>query len=106
PALFMTQKNETAARQRGLPPKWTLSVDLYVYAQASNDSTAPALSLNPLLDAIDAAIAPLGRDLGANVQSLGRAVYQAWINGKIEIDGGILGRQAVAIIPVEIVVPG
>jgi hypothetical protein len=105
PALFMTQKHETAARQRGLPAKWTLAVDLYVYAQASDDGSAPALSLNPLLDALDAAIAPLGRDLAANVQTLGGAVYQAWINGKIETDGGILGHQAVAIIPVEIVVP-
>ena len=61
--------------------------------------------LNPLLDAIEAALAPqAGGDLAANVVTLGGLAYQAWINGKIETDEGTLGGQSVAIVPIRIVV--
>ena len=105
PALFQAQKSETAKRMRGLPPRWTLEVELYVYAQAPDELTAPASVLNPLLDAIEAALAPAGVDLAANVQTLGGLVSHCWISGKVQTDEGVLGGQAVAIVPIEIVVP-
>lgn len=104
PCLFQVQKSETARTRRGLPTEWTLSVDLYVYAQAPDDTVSPALVLNPLIDAIAAALAPKGADRAANVQTLGGLVSHCWIAGRIETDEGALGGQAVAIVPLELLV--
>lgn len=103
PALFMIQKSETAEAKRPLPPKWRARVDLYLYAQAPDEATPPATILNPLLDAVEAVLAP---DPASEVQSLGGLVQHCWIAGKIETDEGVLGGQAVAIVPIEILVSG
>jgi hypothetical protein len=102
PALFMTQKSELAKiNALGAPTVWTLAVDLYVYAHSSDPYLAPATVLNPLLDAVEAALAPSAttgiQDLGLPAQ-----VQHAYISGKIETDEGVLGDQAVAIVPIEI----
>src|SRR5258708_5287229 len=102
PALFMAQKTETAnIKTLGAPTVWTLSLDLYLYAHSSDPYLAPATVLNPLLDAVDAALAP---QAATGVQDLGqpRMVQHAYIAGKIETDEGVLGDQAVAIVPVAI----
>ena len=103
PALFMIQKSENAEERRPLPVKWRASVDLYLYAQAPDKLTAPATVLNPLLDAVEAALAP---DPVGHVQTLGGLVSHCWIAGRIQTDEGVLGGQAVAIVPVEILVSG
>ena len=103
PALFQIQKSETAEERAKLPPKWRAAVDLYIYAQAPDETTPPATVINPLLDAIAAALAP---DPVSNVQSLGGLVAHCWIAGKIQTDEGVLGGQAVAIVPIEILVGG
>jgi hypothetical protein len=102
PALFMVQKRETAERPPGLPAKWTLLVDLYVYAHAADEPSPPASVLNPLLDALEAALGP--DNAATNRQTLGGLVQHAAIAGAIETDEGVLGGQTVAIVPVEIVV--
>lgn len=102
PALFMRQKSEfAAATTLGAPTVWTLLVDLYLYAHASDPYVAPATVLNPLIDAVEAVLAPLA---ATGVQDLGvpSMVQHAYIAGKIETDEGVLRDQAVAIIPVEI----
>ena len=103
PALFAIQKSETAEERRPLPVKWRARVDLYLYAQAPDELTPPATVMNPLLDAVEAALAP---DPASHVQSLGGLVQHCWIAGRIETDEGVLGGQAVAIVPVEILVSG
>ena len=103
PALFQIQKSETAEERAKLPAKWRAAVDLYLYAQAPDELTAPATVTNPLIDAVEAALAP---DPVTNVQSLGGLVAHCWIAGKIQTDEGVLGGQAVAIVPVEILVGG
>jgi hypothetical protein len=102
PALFMAQKTELASvKTLGASTVWTLAVDLYVYVHSSDPYLAPATVLNPLLDAVEAALAPSAitglQDLG-----LPAMVQHAYISGKIETDEGVLGDQAVAIVPVEI----
>src|SRR5262245_17852926 len=58
PALFMRQKSEAAAVPApGAPTVWTLNVELHIYAHASDPHAAPAAVLNPLLDAVEAALA-------------------------------------------------
>jgi hypothetical protein len=103
PALFMRQKAETAAgAERGTPTRWTLAVELYAYAHAGDPYVAPAAVLNPLLDAVEAALAP---SAATGFQDLGlpKMVRHAGIAGKIEVTEGVLRDQAVAVIPVEIV---
>jgi hypothetical protein len=102
PALFMLQKAEHASvATLAAPTVWTLAVELYVYAHASNRYVAPATVLNPLIDGVEAALAPM---VTTGLQNLGLpdAVQHAYIAGKIETDEGVLRDQAVAIIPVEI----
>jgi len=57
--------------------------------------------LNPMLDALEAALAPLP---ATGIQNLGlpTMVQHAYIQGKVETDEGVLGDQAVAVIPIEI----
>ena len=80
---------------------WTLYADFYIYAHSSDPYAAPASILNPLLDALDQALAPSPT---TGIQDLGLPgmVQHAYIAGKIETDEGVLGDQAIAIVPVEI----
>lgn len=102
PALFMCQKSETAANPTyGAPTVWTLSVELHLYAHSSDPYRAPATVLNPLLDAVEAALAP---SAATGVQDFGLPgmVQHAYIAGKVKTDDGALGDQAVAVVPIEI----
>jgi len=102
PALFMAQKLEMAAvKTLAAPTVWTLAVDLYLYVYSSDPYAPPASLLNPLLDAVEAVLAP---SPATGIQDLGlpNMVGHAYIAGKLETDEGVLGDQAVAIIPVEI----
>ena len=104
PALYLVQRNERPRQTRGQPAAWTLQALLYLYVNAGSDPDAvPASSLNRLLDAIETALAP---DAATGVQSLGGLVSHCWIDGSgIETDEGVLGAQAVAIVPINILVP-
>lgn len=100
PALFVSQRTEIVTRIPGLNPVWDLHLDVYIYANTGGDkSLAPSQILNPLIDAIEEALKPNAID---NKQTLGGLVQHAWIDGAIETDEGVLGDQAVAIIPVVI----
>jgi hypothetical protein len=102
PALFMSEKGAHAAvKALGTPIVWTLYADFYVYVHSSDPYLAPATVLNPLLDALEAALAA---SPATGVQNLGlpTMVSHAYISGKVETDEGVLGDQAIAIVPVEI----
>jgi len=100
PALFQRQVNEDFIRARGLPIKLNMKAELYLYVNTAGDSAvAPSTILNPLVDAIDAALAPSPGP--ENTQTLGGLVSHCWIGGAIEIFEGVLGDQAVVIIPIE-----
>lgn len=102
PALFQAQRRETPEQQRGLPAKWRLVADLYIYANSGADpGITPTTELNVLLDAVENAFAP---DPVTGVQTLGGLASHCWISGPIETDEGTLGEQAVAIVPIEILV--
>jgi hypothetical protein len=102
PAIFMAEKgSEAKSKARGTPQVWTLHADLYLYAHSSDPYRAPGEILNPLLDAVEAALQP---SPATGIQDLGLPglVTHAYIAGKIETDEGVLGDQAIAIVPVEI----
>jgi hypothetical protein len=102
PALFMSEKGALATvKQLGAPIAWTLYDDFYVYVHSSDPYLAPAAILNPLIDALEAALSPPPT---TGIQNLGlpQMVQHAYIAGKIQTDEGVLGDQAIAIVPVEI----
>ncbi len=102
PALFMRQRGETAVvKALGAPPVWTLAIELCLYAHSSDPYGTPASLLNPLVDAVEAALAP---PAATGLQTLGlpQFVQHAWIAGKVTTDDGALRDQAVALVPVEI----
>lgn len=101
PALFMAQKTETPSQVRGIPARWELKVDVYLYVNTSGDQ-APGTLLNAVLDSVAEALAP--NNPIENVQTLGGLVEHCWIEGTIETDEGTLGDQAVAIVPISILV--
>lgn len=102
PALFMNEKGGHAqVKKLGAPIVWTLYADFYIYVHSSDPYAAPATIINPLLDGLERALAP---PAATGIQNLGlpQMVQHAYIAGKIETDEGVLGDQAIAIIPVEI----
>ena len=98
----MSEKGGTAVIKRlGAPIVWTLHADFYIYVRSSDPYLAPGTILNPLIDALEAALAPSPT---TGIQNLGlpEMVQHAYIAGKVETDEGVLGDQAIAIVPVEI----
>jgi len=102
PALFMLQRNETPLQVTNMPPRWKLNVELYLYAKTQDINEAPSAILNPIIDYVDRALAPIN---GMENQTLGGLVHYCRISGALQTDEGLLGDQAVVIIPVEIMVP-
>jgi hypothetical protein len=102
PALFLSEKGgQAVVKKLGAPIVWTLYADFYVYAHSSDPYLAPATILNPLLDSLEAALAPSPT---TGIQNLGlpEIVQHAYIVGKVQTDEGVLGDQAIAIVPIEI----
>ena len=104
PALFMSQVDEgpTTSSQTlsGMPYKWSLRVKLWLYSQrAADDTVVPAISMNPLVDAVVNAIR--NPEIGYR-QDLSRLVYAIRFFGRIITDEGMLGSQAVSVVPVEL----
>lgn len=98
PALFQAQRRESIATTPGLNKVITMEVDVYLYAHTGGDRTkSPSETINPLLDAVLAALAP---DPITNKQRLGGLVEHCWVEGSVETDEGLLGDQGVAILPV------
>lgn len=103
PYLCVTQGNQTATQGSpviGVNAKWQMEADIYIYVQTTGKQV-PGTVLNPILDAIEQALAPPFPDIN-KCQTLGGLVEHCWIEGTIETDEGTLGDQAVAIIPVHI----
>jgi hypothetical protein len=98
PALFMAQVGEAAETLTTLPTRWHLHVELYLYAHTQDSAQSPASVLNPLVDAIVALIMPPNQEK----QTLGGLAHYCRVSGQIKTDEGVLGDQAVAIIPVEV----
>lgn len=96
PALFQIQIGEVPTQTKGIPTQWNFSVKLYLYVNSQDGN--PSTLLNTYIDRIEEAIKP---DSDGK-QELGGLVSHAWISGAIETDEGVLGDQAVAIIPIDI----
>lgn len=96
PALFQIQIGEAPTQSKGMPTQWHLSVKFYLYVNSQDGN--PSSLLNIYLDKIEEALKPNANGF----QELNGLVSHAWISGAIETDEGVLGDQAVAIIPIDI----
>lgn len=102
PALFVSQVGEDAEQVKGLPTKWRLSVDVYVYVDmGSGQDVVPAQLLNPIIGKIREL---LQHSPVTSTQTLGGLAEHCWISGPIEIADAGLSTIGVAIIPVDILV--
>jgi hypothetical protein len=105
PALFVqsTGTHYPPRDVRGLPPKRTITAELWVYTDVGKDPNAnPEAALNDIIDAIEITLAP---NIISGVQTLGGLVSHAWIEGEVEQFPGVLDGIAKAIIPVKILIP-
>lgn len=108
PALFVIETDNEFEQHGGtFPPRRTIGAEIWLYARTDPEAP-PGTTLNPLLDAVEAALAP---PYPGGAQTLGGMVQHCWIGGddgqkaKIEIYEGHAGNQAAAVIPVRILVP-
>ena len=99
PALYQMQDDQTSDQKQAMGlPRWTLRAQLYLYSSPDQASDViPSTQLNNLLDAVEGALMP---QFAGEKQTLGGLVQNCWIDGKITIIEGVLGQQAVAVIPI------
>lgn len=104
PAMYLVKKSEKNEKKRGVPDKWIFNFELYVYVNTTNDpNVIPTSLMNPILDEITNMFAP--DDLANDALTLGGLVSHVAVNGELITDEGVLGDQAITIVPIEILVP-
>ncbi len=105
PALLLRPRNEIAEHVKFRPTKWVINFDLLVYVNtgaSTDDSVIPSQMLNPLLDAIEGALQP--DDSVTGTCTLGGLVSYAAPHGATDIHLGSLGDEAVAVVPIRVLV--
>ncbi len=106
PALFQLESGpETYQWPTPAAPKRTLEAKLFLYFDARDPATPGASAINAALDALDAALAPIGADVALGRQTLGGAVHDCKINGVPVRDPGDLDGDAIAVVAVRVVLP-
>jgi hypothetical protein len=104
PALFVVQGAENREpHPRGTGGKLTMRVLLVAYCYDTTSRVDGQTQLNILIGQIEDALAP--DTVNPAVLTLSGLVQHCWIDGEADIDPGVFGQQAVAIIPVSILVP-
>jgi len=107
PAIYLAPAHETSVYSQGLPIKWEITAEVYVYTLKSGNFTG-VQNLLPVMDAIDLVLSPqTNQKPGAYQNTLGLPyVSSAAISGQCEIFGGYLDEQTIARIPIRIVTAG
>ena len=100
PAIFQYERDDVYTNGKNYLPIVEMNVDLFVYTAPGIDSgVTPIAILNPLIDAIDAALKP---NPVTNRQTLGGLVSHCYIDGKIMKDPGDIDGDGIALIPIKI----
>jgi hypothetical protein len=104
PALFLRHvADEFPPRPTRMPPKTVIECEAWIYCNAgANPDLAPEVALNALLDGVETALKPAP---GIEAQTLGGLVTHCWIEGRVEIHPGDLDGQAIAVVPIKMLVP-
>lgn len=103
PYVGISQAREIADTTTGTKTRWQWQLDLYLYTY-TEEGAMPATALNNALDEICNAINFCHPVTGKNQLGLPGEVQYCRVDGTIETDEGALGQQAVAIIPVTILI--
>lgn len=101
PAVFLVPVTEHSQGVRGQPTKWTIKCEIWVYV-SDQPGTLGVQALNPVLDAIEAVIAPKS-PAPQYANTLGGLVHSCMLNGTANIHGGFIAGTAVAVVPLEII---
>jgi len=101
PAIFQYERDDVYSNGKQYLPIVEMNVELYVYTAPGMDSGVTPISiLNPLIDAIDAALRPGPASNGR--QTLGGLVSHCYIDGKVMKDPGDIDGDGIAVIPIKI----
>jgi hypothetical protein len=103
PAAFQVQEKQSAKYQGSVPTRAVLRASWLFYNYDADDAVAPSTGLNNL---VDAACAALAAPSPMQKNTLGGLVEYVAIDGDIEIFEGVLGDRAIAIVPIEMILPG
>lgn len=110
PAAYVVPVTEEAQYKRGLPTKWLLKIDLYVYVKWVDSVAQGVTALAQVMDKIDYILSPTGPNGGAHsdngfVNNLGGLVTYCALQGAGDVSGGFLNQsQTIARMPVEVMV--
>jgi len=100
PYMCMTEHHEQQAyKAENLPAYVTLLIDVFVYIDSEDKSTTPSITLNTILDALDAAIAP---GPGEQRQTLGGLISHCRVDGPVLKDPGDIDGDGLIIYPIKI----
>lgn len=114
PAGVLEKVTEQAESMKGLPTKWTITLDLSIFYELSDDpEEAQDLQPNIWLQRVEAALertasetnlaeARFSDDAFDPRTTLGGMCAHCWINGTVDTDSGALGRVGLIIVPIEI----
>ena len=100
PALYMQHSGEIAQIVRGQPTRIVLELNMWIYVFTDGDPTGPII--NPILDALGNSLEP--KNDGDHTQTLNGLVHHCWIEGATQIFEGDLDTEAVAIVPIKILI--
>lgn len=107
PALYMGSPTENYVYQDGptFPPMIGLDFQVFIYINSGLDpSDIPDILMNNLIDALEAAIAPVPPIPGAK-QTLGGIVDHAYIEGTVHRAPGWLDGEGMALLTIKVLVP-
>ena len=105
PSGQLDPTTEKRTVRRGMPPKIEMTALLRVYVTTGSDIDPVVDSnelLNPIIDAVEAAI-QIDDEIN-EACTLGGLVSHCAIDGKLERFSGVLGNEAVVVIPIIIIV--
>lgn len=107
PALYITQTGESWERAgRGISFKRTLHSHLVLYDFSNapgSGSPLQATLLNDMMEVISEVMTVVGTP--DNAQTLGGLVYQAYVEGDVQIAEGLLQGKSVLVVPINIIMP-
>ena len=105
PACFLFEGGAETYEHADGTPKRSLGLRLFIYVDAHDPGAIGAARLNAIMDALDAALAPVGADLPLGRTTLGGTAYRASIDGKPLKDPGDLDGDGLLVVPITIVLP-
>jgi len=106
PALYYFQKGPDGfTRQSETFVKRAMTVHLVIYTDSSNPDVPGSIEQNNILDAIEAALKPIGADIVTGRQTLGGLVSHCYISSVDLRDPGDLDGTGILIIAVQVLIP-